>query len=118
MSFSPSSGPVGTVVTVTGSGFSGLSVASVGAQKNASVSVLSDTQVAVTIPAGATSGAIGIFSESAVAFSATAFSVDSATAANASASSEDTGGGGFELVYSVPLLAAALLLRRRRPVPA
>lgn len=118
MRFSPSSGPVGTVVTVTGSGFSGTSVASVGAQKNAALTVISDTQLAVTIPAGATTGAIGIFSASSVAFSATAFSVDSATAADASASSEDTGGGGFELVYSVPLLAAALLLRRRRPVPA
>ena len=117
MSFSPSSGPVGTVVTVTGSGFTGTRVASVGAQKNAAVSVISDTQVAVTIPAGATTGAIGIFNASSVAFSATAFSVDSASAADASASSEATGGGGFELVYSVPLLAAALLLRRRRVVP-
>ncbi len=118
MRFSPSSGPVGTLVTVTGNGFTGSSVASVGAQKNATVNVISDTQVAVTIPAGATTGAIGVFGESSVAFSATAFSVDSATAAEASASSEDTGGGGFEMVYSVPLLAAALLLRRRRPVPA
>ena len=118
MRFSPRSGPVGTVVTVTGSGFSGASVASVGAQKNAAVSVTSDSQLAVTIPAGATTGAIGVFSAGSVAFSATAFSVESATAAEASASSEDTGAGGFELVYSLPLLAAALLLRRRRPAPA
>jgi lysophospholipase L1-like esterase len=75
MNFSPSSGPVGTVVTVNGTGFTGSNLAWVGAAKNAAVKVVSDTQVQVTIPAGATTGAIGIFNPAYVAFTATSFTV-------------------------------------------
>ncbi len=73
--FSPHSGPAGTVVLVTGSGFTGSTVAWVGAAKNATVQVVSDSQVKVTIPAGATSGAIGIFNPTYSAFTASTFSV-------------------------------------------
>lgn len=73
--FSPSAGPVGTVVTLNGSGFIGSNLAWVGAAKNAAVSVISDTQVQVTIPAGATTGAIGIFNPAHAAFTATSFTV-------------------------------------------
>ena len=75
MNFSPDSGPVGTVVTLNGSGFTGSTVAWIGAAKNGTVKVISDTQIQVTIPAGATSGAIGIFNPSYAAFTATWFSV-------------------------------------------
>ena len=75
LNFSPSSGPVGTVVTVNGSGFIGSNVAWVGAAKNAAVRVISDTQVQVTIPAGATTGSLGIFNPAYVAFAATSFTV-------------------------------------------
>jgi len=74
-SFSPSAGPVGTVVTMNGSGFTGSTIAWVGAARNASVSVVSDTQLRVTIPVGATTGSIGIFNPSYAAFSATSFTV-------------------------------------------
>jgi len=74
-SFTPSSGPAGTVVTVYGSGFSGSNLAWVGAAHNAVVRVISDTQVQVTIPVGATTGAIGIFNPAHAAFTATSFSV-------------------------------------------
>ena len=74
-SFSPASGNVGTVVTVIGSGFTGANLAWVGAAHNGVVSVISDTQVRVTIPIGATSGAIGIFNPSYVSFTASAFTV-------------------------------------------
>jgi len=80
MSFAPSSGPIGTVVTVKGNGFTGSNLGWVGLGKNAAVSVLSDTQLQVTVPAGATSGAIGIFNPSFAAFSATAFTVANAAA--------------------------------------
>lgn len=73
--FTPSSGPVGTVVTVNGSGFTGANVAWVGAAHNGAVSVVSDTQLRVTIPAGATTGAIGIFNPVYVAFTATSFTM-------------------------------------------
>jgi hypothetical protein len=73
--FTPASGPVGTVVTVNGSGFTGTNVAWAGAAHNAVVKVLSDKQIQVTIPAGATSGAIGLFNSSFAAFTASAFQV-------------------------------------------
>jgi len=75
MNFSPSSGPVGTVVTLNGSGFTGSNLAWVGAAHNGTVSVISDTQMQVTIPAGATTGAIGIFNPTYAAFTATSFTV-------------------------------------------
>jgi hypothetical protein len=75
MNFSPSSGPVGTVVTLNGSGFTGSNLAWVGAAHNATVRVISDTQAQVTIPTGATTGAIGIFNPSYVAFTASSFTV-------------------------------------------
>jgi hypothetical protein len=80
MSFSPASGAVGTVVTLYGSGFTGSNLAWVGAAHNGAVSVVSDTQLRVTIPAGATSGAIGIFNPTYAAFTASAFTVTGAAA--------------------------------------
>ena len=79
-SFSPTSGPVGTVVAVTGSGFTGVNAAWVGNAHDASVSVASDTQVNVTIPADATTGAIGIFNSAGSSFTASSFTVTAATA--------------------------------------
>jgi hypothetical protein len=74
-SFAPSSGPVGTVVTLNGTGFTGTNVAWVGNAKNGAVRILSDSQMQVTIPAGATSGAIGVLSPAFAAFTATSFTV-------------------------------------------
>ena len=82
--FSPASGPAGTVVTLNGSGFTGSNGATVGAV-SASLNVLSGTQAQVTIPAGATTGAIGIFNPTFSAFTATSFTVTPA------------GGGGTQL---------------------
>jgi hypothetical protein len=74
--FSPSSGPVGTVVTINGSGFTGSTLlAWVGTAKNAVVTVVSDSLLRVTIPAGATTGAIGIFNPAHAGFTATPFTV-------------------------------------------
>jgi len=76
VNFSPAAGPVGTVVTINGSGFTGASTAWIGAARNATVRVLSDSQVQVTVPAGATSGAIGVFNPAGVSFTASAFTVN------------------------------------------
>jgi len=73
--FSPTSGPVGTVVTINGSGLTGLNLAWVGDARNGVVRVINDGQAQVTIPAGATTSAIGIFNPAHVAFTATAFTV-------------------------------------------
>jgi hypothetical protein len=81
MNFSPQSGAVGTVVTINGSGFTGATLAWIGAAKNAVVKIISDTQVQITVPAGATTGAIGIFNPSYAAFTPASFTVAAATAA-------------------------------------
>lgn len=73
--FTPASGPPGTIVTVNGSGFAGSNLAWLGAARNVAVTVVHDGQVRLTVPAGATSGAIGIFSATHVAFTATSFIV-------------------------------------------
>jgi len=83
LNFSPSSGPAGTVVTVNGSGFTGSNIAWVGAARSAAVTVISDTQLQVTIPADATTGAIGIFNPAYVSFTATSFTVTSGAGAPA-----------------------------------
>ena len=117
-SFSPASGPVGTVVTLNGSGFTGLNLASVGVAKNAAVAVVSDTQVRVTIPDGATSGSIGIFNPNFVAFAATSFTVESAAAGSESAAASDSaegGGGALNPAWLLALGLAVLSLRRAPP---
>ena len=105
MNFAPSSGPVGTVVTINGSGFTGANQAWIGNARNVAVTVVSSTQLKVTIPAGATSGAIGIFNPTYAAFSATAFTlageplaaVAPTTPVDAGTPGEpDTGGGAFD----------------------
>jgi hypothetical protein len=50
--FTPTSGPVGTTVTLSGSGFTGATAVAFGAVA-ASFTVVSDTQISVTVPAGA-----------------------------------------------------------------
>jgi aryl-phospho-beta-D-glucosidase BglC (GH1 family) len=77
--FSPASGPVGTVVTVNGTGFTGVNKAWMGKSHDVVYRVLSDRQVQVTIPAGATDGSIGLFNSKYAVFSATFFKVTSGT---------------------------------------
>jgi hypothetical protein len=78
-SFAPNSGPVGTVVTLNGSGFTGLTQAWVGNAHDATYTVVSDTQVRVTIPADATTGAIGLLNGTKASFSASAFTLSGGT---------------------------------------
>ncbi|MBA4179137.1 MAG: hypothetical protein C0506_00975 [Anaerolinea sp.] len=58
-SISPTSGPVGTVVTVTGSGFTGSSVVTVGGV-SASFTVSTDSSLTVTVPASTPGGTVDI----------------------------------------------------------
>jgi uncharacterized repeat protein (TIGR03803 family) len=73
-SFSPPSGPVGTPVTITGSG---LTQATKVTFNNivATFTVNSDTQITTTVPAGATTGKIGIITKGGKAKSHTVFTV-------------------------------------------
>jgi hypothetical protein len=58
--FTPTSGPEGTVVTLTGSGFTGATEVVFGLQSAASFSVVNDTEITATVPAGADSGPIAV----------------------------------------------------------
>ncbi|WP_161628846.1 Calx-beta domain-containing protein [Solimonas flava] len=72
--FSPSSGAAGTVVTITGSGFTGLSRVTVGSS-SATFLVVSDTQLQVTIPSGASTAQIALFNPKYAAWTPSAFTV-------------------------------------------
>lgn len=79
-SFAPAQGPVGTVVSITGTGFtSGASVAFNGTDAGEATFV-SDTQLSATVPAGATTGPIFVTTPGGTATSAAAFTVQTPAA--------------------------------------
>ncbi|SDB63659.1 Lamin Tail Domain [Flavobacteriaceae bacterium MAR_2010_188] len=57
LNFLPSTGPIGTIVTVTGSNYGAATTASLNGI-NTSITVISNTKIEVTIPVGATTGNI------------------------------------------------------------
>jgi endoglucanase len=78
-SFSPTTGIVGTVITVTGSGFTGSTSAWVGSGHDASLTVVTDTQANVTVPADASSGAITLVNPAHTASSGGSFTLTTTT---------------------------------------
>ena len=73
--FSPNAGKAGTVVTLTGRGFTGTRLASVGIANNVAVTVVSDSEARLVVPAGATSGVIGLFNATYSAYSVNGFTL-------------------------------------------
>ncbi|BDU75625.1 IPT/TIG domain-containing protein [Mesoterricola sediminis] len=73
-SFSPSEGPIGTVVTLTGTGFDGTTSVSVGGA-TATYSRQSDTKLTVTVPDEAMSGVIGVVNAKGTGGTSTSFYV-------------------------------------------
>ena len=84
-SFSPTSGPAGTGVTITGTGFTGATAVKFNVT-NASYTFNSDTQITATVPSGATTGKISVTTPGGTGTSATNFTV--------------TGGGGGPTITS------------------
>jgi uncharacterized repeat protein (TIGR03803 family) len=74
-SFSPPSGPVGTPVTITGTGLTQTSKVTFN-NTVATFTVNSDTQVTATVPTGATTGKIAVTTLGGTATSATSFTVN------------------------------------------
>jgi uncharacterized repeat protein (TIGR03803 family) len=74
-SFNPTSGPVGTSVTITGSGLINTTKLTFGGVGATSFSITSNTQVTATVPTGAKSGKIGITTPGGIATSAGSFKV-------------------------------------------
>jgi YD repeat-containing protein len=79
--FSPDAGPVGTVVTLYGIGFSATPSQNTVTFNGTSASVTASTTTSITVavPPGATTGTVAVTTPSGSATSATAFSVVSAT---------------------------------------
>ena len=75
LSFSPTSGPVGTPVTITGTSFTGAKKVTFGGVKATTFSVDSDTQITATVPTGAKTGKIQVTTPGGTATSATDFTV-------------------------------------------
>lgn len=72
--FNPSSGPVGTQVTISGSGFTG--VTGVTFKGTAATFVfVNDFTITATVPSGATTGKINVTTADGTAHSATSFTV-------------------------------------------
>ena len=77
--FAPASGPVGTSVVVTGTGFTGATAVAFNGLAAASFAVNSATQITAVVPAGATSGPISVTTPAGgPVASATSFTVSAA----------------------------------------
>src|ERR1700680_840814 len=74
LSFSPTSGKVGDPVTIDGTGFTGASKVTFGGVK-ATFTVVNDSQITTTVPAGAKTGKIQVTTPGGTATSATDFTV-------------------------------------------
>jgi uncharacterized repeat protein (TIGR03803 family) len=74
-SFSPTSGPVGTSVVITGESFTGATSVTFGGVKATSFTVDSDTQITATVPTGAKTGKIGVATPGGTATSTGTFTV-------------------------------------------
>ena len=72
--FLPTTGPVGTPVIITGTGFSGATAVAFGGAA-ATFTVGSDAQITATVPAAATSGPIAVTTPGGTAISAASFTI-------------------------------------------
>ncbi len=85
--FTPTSGPVGTSVTITGTNFTGATAVKFNGTAATSFTVNSSTQITATVPSGATTGPISVTTPSGTGTSSTNFTVT-------------TGGGSITYIQS------------------
>ncbi len=74
-SFTPTSGPVGQVVTINGTNFTGATAVKFGTTTATSFTVNSATKITATVPTGATTGTISVTTPSGTGTSAGTFTV-------------------------------------------
>ncbi|RTQ48200.1 T9SS type A sorting domain-containing protein [Hymenobacter gummosus] len=91
-SFTPTSGPVGTVVTITGTNFTGATGVSFNGTAATTFSVTNATTISATVPSGATSGTIAVTTPGGTATSTGSFTVTVPTPAPVISSFNPTSG--------------------------
>ncbi|MFD1873758.1 IPT/TIG domain-containing protein [Hymenobacter bucti] len=100
--FTPTSGPVGTTVTVTGTNFQLVNYVGLAAQANATFTIIDASTLTFVVPAGAVSGPVSVRTASGTATSAATFTVIVPNAVpvitSLSPSLVEAGSGGFNLV--------------------
>jgi hypothetical protein len=94
-SFAPAGGPVGTVVTITGTNFTGASEVDFTAGASATFSVDSDTQITATVPLGSTTGSISVTSPPDTGTSATNFAVKAKVVGTSLSENEPAASDGY-----------------------
>ncbi len=75
-SFTPASGPVGTLVTINGTGLTQVSKVTFNNVAATSFTIVSDSKITATVPTGATTGKIVVTNPAGTASSATNFTVN------------------------------------------
>ncbi len=73
--FTPASGPAGSAVTISGNNFNGAASVTFNGTPATNFTVDANTQITATVPAGATTGKIGVVKSAGSAFSANDFTV-------------------------------------------
>ena len=108
--FTPTSGPVGTSVGITGSGFTGAT----GVRFNgtsAAFTVDSDTSITAPVPAGATTGPISIVAPSGRGGSSSPFTVTTAVAPTVTSFTPTSGGIGTSVAVTGTSFTGATAVR-------
>ena len=80
-SFTPTSGPVGTSVTITGTNFTGVASVKFNGTAATSYTVNSTVKITATVPTGATTGQIAVTTAAGTGTSAGSFTVTTSAAA-------------------------------------
>lgn len=97
--FTPDRGPAGTVVTLSGTDFTGATAVRFNGTAASSYTVTSATTVTATVPVGATTGPVTVTTGGGTATSSTSFSVENAvpTLTNIDPATQVAGAAGFTL---------------------
>ena len=101
-SFTPTSGPAGTVVTVTGTNFTGATAVTFNGVAATIFTVNSPTQITATVPAGVTTGPIAVTTPAGFNSSADSFTVPAATVTLPAQILEGATGTGTVTLTSAP----------------